>query len=258
MSMNITFRSFLDLLQFKSLTAFFAQTPLFIQKDDHDILKNDVSPYSSPFGELTFEDGLSIWYEQVPVQEKPYCTLQWGKDLQVWIVEGREYRSDNHQPDGPEKTIWGKEQKEWFVKTVKASEATFKILVSPTPVVGPDRIHKKDNHANLVFKTEGDWLRQFLSDNDVFIVCGDRHWQYVSQDKKTGVMEFSSGPASDAHAQGWKQSDLFPEHKFLRVKGGFLAVKVYRENNSPVLKFTHYDVDGNIVNEEVIKKYDIC
>ncbi|MGJ8737509.1 alkaline phosphatase D family protein, partial [Zobellia laminariae] len=157
-------------------------------------------------------------------------------------------------PDGKEKTIWGKEQIAWFKETVEASDATFKILVSPTPIVGPDRSKGKyDNHSNTSFATEGKWLRQYLADQNVLVINGDRHWQYVSVDPVTGLREFSQGPVSDFHAQGWNQEDLRPEHKFLRVKGGFLAVNVYRENNEAVIEFTHYDVDGNEVNKEVIK-----
>ena len=68
-------------------------------------------------------------------------------------------------PDGSDKTIWGKEQKEWFKKTVKESTATWKILVSPTPLVGPDRVQKDDNHSNIGFKHEGDELRNWFKNN---------------------------------------------------------------------------------------------
>lgn len=237
-----------------SLIEFYANTPIYMQKDDHDMLRDDASPSISPFGELTFDDGLAIWYEQAPIIEKPYRTQQWGKNLQVWMVEGREFRSDNWEPDGPNKTIWGKEQKKWFVNSVKASNATFKVLVSPTPVVGPDRSKgKNDNHANNAFKTEGDWLRKFLAANSMYVINGDRHWQYVSVDNETGLMEFSQGPSSDSHAQGWTQDDKRPEHKFLRVNGGFLIVQVYQEDK-PTIKFIHCDVDGKVVNEEIITK----
>jgi alkaline phosphatase D len=174
--------------------------------------------------------------------------------LQIWLVEGREFRSDNWQTDGPEKTIWGDTQKQWFVSSVESSDATFKILLSPTPVVGPDRATgKNDNHSNDAFRTEGAWLRDFLAKHGVFVINGDRHWQYVSVDSTTGVMEFSQGPSSDSHAQGWQQDDMRSEHKFLRVKGGFIAVNVCRKQE-PIIKFTHYDVDGNIVHEETISK----
>lgn len=234
---------------------FYSEVPLYIQKDDHDLLSNDSYPGMPPFGEITYEDGLDIWYEQVPLKGKPYRTFRWGKDLQVWLVEGREYRSPNHLPDSPDKTILGKEQIKWFKETVEKSNATFKVLISATPVVGPDREKgKNDNHANLAFKTEGDWLRKFLADNDMQVVIGDRHWQYVSEDKKIGLKEFSAGPTSDCHAQGWSQDDKRENHKFLRVNGGFISVKVYRDKNTPIIEFLHHDVDGNIVNKEVIIK----
>lgn len=236
-----------------SLMDFYKATPLYIQKDDHDLLKDDATPYSSPFGELTFEDGLSIWREQVPIMGEPYRTFRWGKDLQIWVVEGREFRSDNEIPDGKNKTIWGREQINWFKKTVQSSDATFKVLVSPTPIVGPDRPKGKfDNHSNVSFETEGTWLRQYLADQNVFVINGDRHWQYVSVDPKTGLWEFSQGPVSDTHAQGWNPDNVKPEHRFLRVKGGFLATKVYREDDVPIINFMHYDVDGKLMHDEKI------
>ncbi len=236
-----------------SLKEFFEQTPLYLQKDDHDLLKDDATPYSSPFGELTFDDGLLIWREQTPIIGSPYRTVRWGKDLQVWMVEVREFRSDNKAPDGINKTIWGQEQIDWFKQTVEASDATFKVLVSPIPIVGPDRAQGKiDNHSNQSFQTEGEWLRQYLADQKVLVINGDRHWQYVSVDPKTGLWEFSQGPTSDSHAQGWNPDDIKPEHKFLRVKGGFLTTQVYREAGVPLIKFSHHNVDGKVVHEQVI------
>ncbi len=236
-----------------SIREFYARTPIYLQKDDHDMMSDDASPNAKPFGELGFEDGRKVWYEQVPLVGKPYRTFRWGKDLQVWMVEGREYRSDNWIPDGPGKTIWGEEQKEWFISSVEESDATFKVLLSPTPVVGPDRSRgKNDNHANKAFETEGEWLRGFLAAYRVFVINGDRHWQYVSRDPETGLLEFSQGPSSDSHAQGWSQEDVRPEHQFLRVKGGFLLVEVERVNNQPLIRFSHFDVDGNMVHEKTI------
>ncbi len=236
-----------------SIREFYAQTPIYQQKDDHDMMFNDASPNLKPFGELGFLDGLAIWHEQVPLEGKPYRSFRWGKDLQVWIVEGREFRSDNWEPDGPDKTIWGEEQKEWFMETVRQSDASFKVLLSPTPVVGPDRSEgKNDNHANKAFETEGTWLRTFLGKHSVYVVNGDRHWQYVSKDEESGVLEFSQGPSSDSHAQGWMQEDMRPEHQFLRVNGGYLVVEVYRKENLPYITFTHCDVNGVVVNEKII------
>lgn len=234
-----------------ALREFYAHVPVYMIKDDHDLLFNDAYPEMPPYGELTYQDGLRLWYQNVPLSGKPYRTLRYGRDLQIWIVEGREFRTPNHAQDEPGKSIWGEEQKQWFMETVEASEASFKILFSPTPVVGPDRGRKNDNHANTGYATEGVWLRQYLSRHkNMFVVNGDRHWQYVSRDPGTGVMEFGSGPVSDFHAQGWDPNDKRPEHRFLRVKGGFLNITLTYDSNRPILTFLHRDVDGNVVHQE--------
>lgn len=234
-----------------SLRDFYKEVPVYMVKDDHDLLKDDMYRGKGPYGALTFDDGLKLWYENVPIEGKPYRTLRWGKDLQVWLVEGREYRSENTMEDGPGKTIWGEEQKEWFQESVKASDATFKILFTATPVVGPDREKKSDNHANQSFQHEGEWLRNFLSDqSNMYVVNGDRHWQYVSKDMETGLMEFGSGPVSDYHSQGWKEGDVRPEHRFLRLKGGFLSIRVDRDFGNPQILFEHRDVLGKVVHKE--------
>ena len=138
-------------------------------KDDHETLKNDCWP-GQTYGDITWKDGLEIFREQVPMGEKTYRTVRWGKDLQIWLVEGRDFRSNNTMPDGPNKTIWGAEQKKWFFETVEKSDATFRILISPTPIVGPDRAMKNDNHANKGFTYEGNELRSFISkQKNIFI-----------------------------------------------------------------------------------------
>lgn len=236
-----------------SLVRFHKNVSSYFIKDDHDTLVNDAWPtmQTSFMGDLTFEKGLEIFREQVPMGDKTYRTVRWGKDLQVWMVEGRDYRSANDMEDGPDKTIWGAEQMAWFKRTVQESDATFRILISPTPVVGPDRKNKNDNHANEAFGFEGTMLREFIASQDnMLVVCGDRHWQYVSVDLVHGVKEYSSGPASDEHAGGWSNDMLRPEHQYLNVIGGFLAVTVERRDGQPVLIARHYGVDGEVLNED--------
>jgi len=43
---------------------------------------------------------------------------------------------------------------------------------------------------------------------------------------------------------------LRPEHQYLNVIGGFLAVTVEREDGVPVLIARHYGVDGAVLNED--------
>ncbi len=41
------------------------------------------------------------------VPELAYRTRRMGRDLQLWFMEGRDYRDPNSQVDGPDKSIWG-------------------------------------------------------------------------------------------------------------------------------------------------------
>ncbi len=231
---------------------FYGSTGVYFQKDDHDILKNDASP-GDTYGDLTWDEGLAIFHEQTPTGARPYRTIRWGKHVQIWLMEGREYRSRNDMPDGPEKTIWGAEQKAWFFKTFAESDATFRILLNPNPVLGPDRQNKNDNHANAGFQHESQEIRDFLaSQEDVFVICGDRHWQYATVDPVHGLREFGSGAGSDSHAGGWNMDRRTPSQKFLRIKGGFLHVVVEANDGNPQARVQHRSIDGKLMNEEVL------
>ncbi len=235
---------------------FHRQVASYFIKDDHDTWMNDCWPTmkTSFMGDFTFAQGQAVFLEQVGMGEKTFRTLRWGKDLQIWLPEGRDFRSPNDAPDGPDKTIWGAEQKAWFKRTVLASDATFRVLISPTPLVGPDRGNKNDNHANVGFAHEGNELRAFCaSQKNMVVVCGDRHWQYVSVDAKTGLREYSSGAATDQHAGGWPKDLREPEHVYINVIGGFLAGEVARQGGVATLTFRHFSVDGKVLNEDVLR-----
>lgn len=235
---------------------FHRQISSFFIKDDHDTWMNDCWPEMQTvfMGDFTFKQGQAVFLEQVPICEPTYRTFRWGKDLQIWLVEGRDFRSPNDMPDGPDKTIWGAEQKAWFKRTVDESDAAFRVLISPTPIVGPDRPNKNDNHSNKGFKHEGDELRQFMAARKNMVVMhGDRHWQYVSQDDETGLREYSCGAASDEHAGGWKQEEFLPEHEYLNVVGGFLLVTIERKDDKPVMTLQHRDINGQVLNEDIFR-----
>jgi len=245
----------------------FSQVPTYWEKDDHDHRYNDCDTTGNkkPFNGL----GIRTFVEQLPIVDpndndkvpKTYRTHRINNLLQIWLVEGRDYRSPNDMPDGPEKTLWGKDQKEWLKRTLLGSDATFKILISPTPLVGPDDAYKKDNHTNpLGFRHEGntfyDWLTAngFL-DKNFYILCGDRHWQYHSV-HPTGFEEFSCGALVDANSRlGRKPGDpkstdpggLIKQYYTQEDKsGGFLKVTIRPgdENNQPTVEFTFYDENG--------------
>lgn len=227
--------------RFPRLVSFFADTPGYWSKDDHDFRFNDSDSLSERLP--LPQTGIEIFREQLPIlpsqdQQSPtYRTHRVNKYLQLWFTEGRDFRSPNKQPDGPEKTLWGTAQREWLQRTLKESDATWKILISPTPMVGPDDGYKTDNHVNLGgFRHEADAFFDWLAENDIqnfFTFCGDRHWQFHSI-HPSGVEEFACGALNDENsrlgvapgdAKGTdpdrlvRQPFLYPE-----PSGGFLHV----------------------------------
>jgi len=246
----------------------FADVPTYWEVDDHDYRYNDCDNSGDKMP--TPEMGARNFREQLPVVDPQdpaaltYGTFRISRDLQIWLVEGRLYRSPNRMPDGPEKTIWGEAQKRWLKETLLASDATFKILISPTPLVGPDGKGKRDSHCNIGgFRHEGqeffNWLGQnsFL-DKNFYILCGDRHWQYHAKDG-SGFEEFSTGALVDANSRfgvkAGSKNSTDPEGKIEQFyckldgepSGGFLMVTVTPTGSTAQATFTFYDEQGRQV-----------
>ncbi len=217
-------------------------------KDDHDSYSDDCYPgyVNETMRPFTFEEGLKVFPEQVPFSATPYRRFAWGRAVEIFLLEGRDYRSANPAPDGAGKSIWGAKQKQWLMDGIAGSQAQWKIIVSPTPLVGPDRATKHDNHSNDVFAHEGREFRRWMKENthgDTFWLNGDRHWQYHSVDPETGTQEFGCGAASDSHASGTPGED--PRlHRFHRVKGGYLWLSAREDSGTARLAIEHRDVNG--------------
>ncbi len=248
--------------RFPRMVDFFAQTPAYWSKDDHDFRFNDADRTGSRLP-LT-ETGIEIFREQMPIHpaddstSPTYRTHRVHKHLQLWFVEGRDYRSPNRMDDGPEKTIWGEEQRDWLQQTLKESDATWKVIITPTPMVGPDSKNKKDNHANLGgFRHEAEeffaWLKKNDLDESVMTFCGDRHWQYHSI-HPSGMHEFSCGALNDENAISGSYpgtpNSTDPEglvkqpFHYKEPSGGFLRVSIGNKPDPAALTIEFRDDEG--------------
>jgi phosphodiesterase/alkaline phosphatase D-like protein len=238
----------------------------YFMKDDHDYRFNDCDPFMkgkwTPKGSarpgarlteqrgdtfldeawLSHEEGIRVFKTVFPMGPRTYRTVRWGRGLQIWLLENRDYRSPNDMPDGPDKTIWGREQKAWLKETLLASDADFRVVISPNPIIGPDHRSKRDNQANLEgFHHEGqeflDWIQGHGLRN-VVLMCGDRHWQYHSIDRQQGrgIHEFGCGPTCDEHIQVPPPADAGIDRTYVAARGGFLAVD-YRPDRTLTCQF---------------------
>lgn len=248
----------------------FASVPTYWMVDDHDYRVDDCD--NSGMYEPLPETARNVVLEQLPYApfEEPaartYRTVRVSKSLQIWLVENRMYRSPNAMPDGPKKSIWGEEQSRWLRRTLLESDAPYKLLISPTPMVGPDDLRKTDNHCDVNgFQWERDAFFEWLSKHDLigngfYIVCGDRHWQYHAVDP-SGVEEFSCGALVDANARlarmpgDPKGTDPDGTIRHLHVQtepsGGFLVITCSKRDSDQkaVLNFAFADELGKTLYE---------
>jgi len=240
--------------RFRSL---FSKTATFWQVDDHDFRYDDAdltSPRrrSRPSPAL----GERVLREQVPLPETTWRTFRVGEHAQVWLLESRLHRSPNRMPDGPRKSLWGAEQREWLKVTLRASPARHRIVITPTPLVGPDDVRKRDNHTNpRGFRYEGDdfhaWAASSLPPGRLLVITGDRHWQYHSI-HPFGTEEISVGALTDQSSRmGRRPGDpkgtdpdatVRQPYTAQRRKGGFLEVSIDGERLSLTLR----DVRGRV------------
>lgn len=214
----------------------------FWMKDDHDFRFDDADPFRT--GQPSAEAGVAMFLEQAPIglpgeTPTPYRTFRLGELAQVWLLESREFRDANQDPDGADKSLWGDAQRQWLMDGLLASDAPFRLVITPTPLVGPDDARKRDNHTNADgFRAEGDAFLQWASDNDLITpsllwITGDRHWQYHSV-HPSGLDEISVGALVDGNARlgvapgdpEGTDPDSTIDQRFLspEVSGGFLRI----------------------------------
>ena len=128
--------------------------------DDHEVL-NDFGPlHDSVGGVHLLPLGLNAFIDYTPIaiaQNTPkrlYRSLRWGKHLELFVLDTRQYRDANSTSDSPDrpKTMLGREQLTWLKESLAASDATWKVIVSSVPMsipTGFPATNGRDGWANF-------------------------------------------------------------------------------------------------------------
>jgi alkaline phosphatase D len=66
--------------------------------------------------------------------DRLYRTVRAGTDLEMFILDTRQYRSRNIDQDGPAKTMLGEKQLQWLLRGLTESSATWKVIVTTVPL----------------------------------------------------------------------------------------------------------------------------
>ena len=119
--------------------------------DDHEVV-NDFGPLNDtrampPYtpGVHLLPIGLEAFLDYTPIAIAPntpkrlYRSLRWGKHVELFVLDTRQYRDANIASDSPDrpKTMLGREQLTWLKESLAASDATWKVIVSSVPMSIP-------------------------------------------------------------------------------------------------------------------------
>ena len=219
---------------------------MYSQWDDHEIINDFASKWSywnlfnverAGYPNIV-EEGTKAFFNYSPINKNNndnnnsdsgsenaldhiYRSFNWGKDLDLFIIDARSYRDQNHIADTPHnnKTALGKEQLEWIKQGLSNSEATWKVISSDIPISIPTAsnasILGRDGWANgnetnnysyyTGFERELTDLFRFIDEQkikNVIFITTDVHFPaYIKYNfdlnkdgNSTHVHEFVSGP----------------------------------------------------------------
>jgi alkaline phosphatase D len=182
--------------------------------DDHEV-RNDFAGTTHPLMPLGRQAFLDYWPIAPPPEEpgRLYRRVRWGRLLELFILDTRQYRTDNGVADGPGKTMLGSAQRRWLLDGVTSSTATWKVVVSSVPLaLATGRPERRDSwsSANVLgfpqdgagFATERDAiLRAFRAvdiRNLIFLAADVHHAELIRHHPhpEWSFHEFIAGPLS--------------------------------------------------------------
>ncbi len=191
---------------------FFRNTAVYATWDDHEVENNfwgSEDPLM-PVGRRAFFDYFPI-AASATEPERLYRRVRWGRNVDIFILDTRQYRSSNWMSDGPGKTMLGPEQRAWLIDGVTGSDATWKIIVTSVPLgmfTGGGAADSWSS-ANLLglprrsgtgFAHERDEILRAFHErgvpNVVFVACEVHHGEIVRHEPFPGYVfhEFTAGP----------------------------------------------------------------
>jgi alkaline phosphatase D len=196
------------------LQALLRGTSVYTIWDDHEV-RNDFAGTAEPLMPLGRQALLEYWPIAPPPEEpgRLYRRFRWGRLLEIFILDTRQYRSPNAETDGPGKTMLGAAQKRWLLDAVTSSTATWKVIVSSVSLSIPaGRPDARDSWTGASpfglpqdgagFATERDAIldhfRKHQVKNLVFVVADVHHAELIRHHPtpEWSFHEFVAGPLS--------------------------------------------------------------
>jgi alkaline phosphatase D len=250
----------------EALRQFLERVPVYIIWDDHEVRNNFSGPFDTqmPVGRQALRE---YWPIRVTTDDsnRLYRTIRVGADLELFLLDTRQYRSRNAEKDGPGKTMLGERQLQWLLSGLTESTATWKVIVTTVPLSIPKgggaSIPGNDGWAGGRDGSGFERERQVIVDtilgrrikNVVFLAGDVHHVQANAYDPNgDGAMDFHEyvvGPLSAAPgrltpaSEGLRPTTLINESGYfnfglIRVTTSSFDVKVLDDTGAT--RFSHH------------------
>lgn len=220
-------------------------TSIYAIWDDHEVFNNfDRMEPRLPVGRRAF---LEYW----PLRQEPsdptrlYRSFRWGRLLELFILDTRQYRSPSSDHDNAQKMMLGAAQKEWLKRGLATSTATFKVIATSVTL----KYHGADSWEG--YKTERGELFDFIvrsNTRGVVFLAADVHYAAVLRHRQ-GFVESYVGPLGtlinrERAAAGQPETDFSFNSSFtfglVRVGASALVIEIY-------------DVDGRLLHRTTVQ-----
>lgn len=266
------------------LRDFLISTSLYSQADDHEVNDNygGMWKFLNPSFKKQLHNkigypnlvrtGIDVFFKFSPIErnqtdhDRIYRMFNWGKDLDLFLLDAHSYRSLNDLPDTIQnnKTLYGKQQLDWLEKGLLTSNSTWKIISNPVPITLPDCYGDKGECNNwatnsslnqLTFTRERSQFLRFLDEHNiknVIFITTDVHFAgtvKVEQDfdgdgDKLILYEMATGPLSTGTRDAPNAVD--PTIK---------AVYLYSEN--AIFNFGHLKLAEKAIDKKTHLIYEV-
>lgn len=197
------------------------RTPLIVNWDDHEV-DNDYRGRDPGLPDGRLSIGRQAFFDYWPVATSPtvtYRSIRWGREVEVFVLDNRQFADPLDQPDGPGKTMLGAAQREWLQEGVRRSDATWKVLVTSCPLsILRSATPPQDDWVSYEYElgqlVEG-WRSAGVS--NIVWLTADVHWAQAIEYPGFGMWEFVGCPiGANPRTAGRPLSPTFgPVERFL-------------------------------------------
>jgi alkaline phosphatase D len=176
-----------------------------------------------------------------------YRKLSFGEDIDLFVLDTRQFRAPQSDVNDAKKTMLGREQLHWFRAAYRASKARYRLIATSVPFHGSS----KDAWGN--YEHERDELLAMFRDAydrsnaKTILLSADYHFaREWRKNERRGVYEFTAGPLAAfltfERDNGAKSRHTRGDHFVFGERANFAVLRY--DSGMRLLRISYYDDAG--------------